>query len=160
MNKPVMRKGKYFAVAAISILCIAVIATAGCTGKGQTPMTEKPTVPTPEGTAIQPGHLVITEEQNNATIPVKSGDQITLMLPENPTTGYTWNLTTTRGLNQTGDRYTPSDRTGTLVGSGGTHVWQMTVTGTGDQAISGIYKRSWEPVTGNETTFRVALTVR
>jgi inhibitor of cysteine peptidase len=160
MTKPVMRKGTYFAVAAISLLCIAAIMTAGCTGKEQTPMTEKPTVPTPEGTAVQVGHLVITEEQNNATIPVQVGNQITLMLPENPTTGYTWNLTLTKGLNQTGDLYAPSDRTGTLVGSGGTHVWQITVEGTGNQEISGIYKRSWEPVTGNETTFMVALTVK
>ncbi len=160
MTIPVKRIGTYFAAAAIGILCIAVVLTAGCTGKEQTPMTEKPTVPTPEGTAVPVGHLVITEEQNNATIPVQVGNIITLMLPENPTTGYTWNLTVTKGLNQTGDLYAPSDRTGTLVGSGGTHIWQITVNGPGNQGISGIYKRSWEPVIGNETTFRVTLNVQ
>jgi len=154
-----MNNRKYLAAAAIGILCIAVIVT-GCTGKGQAPVTGKTTVPPPEGTAVQSGHLVLTEEQNNATIPVHQGDQITLKLPENPTTGYQWNLTTTQGLNQTGSLYAPADRTGALVGSGGTHIWEIAVTGTGVQKISGIYKRSWEPVSGNETTFGVVLNVQ
>jgi len=100
---------------------------------------------------------VITEKQNNATVPVNQGNTVTLMLPENPTTGFQWNLTTTPGLTITGDIYVPSDRTGTLVGSGGTHTWEITVAGTGRQDISAVYKRSWEPATGNETMFRVTL---
>ena len=155
-----MIQKKYGTTAAIFILCIVCITFAGCTGKDQTPMAEKTPVPTPEGTAVPAGHLVITEKQNNATVSVTQGTSLTLMLPENPTTGFQWDLTTTPGLNVTGDLYVPSDRPGTLVGSGGTRMWEITVTGTGTQDISAIYMRSWEPVTGNETTFRVSLMVR
>ena len=123
-------------------------------------MTEKAQAPTPSGTAIQAGHLVITEQQNNATLSVNQGNTVTLMLPENPTTGFLWTLTTTPGLNVTGDSFVPSDKTGTLVGSGGTRVWEIAVKGTGTQDILAIYKRSWEPETGNETIFGINLIVR
>jgi len=159
VNKTMMFK-KYYAITAISILCIAGVLMAGCSGTNQTPVTEKTQRPTPSGTAVQEGHIVITEQQNNTTVPVDQGNTVTLMLPENPTTGFEWNLTTTPGLNVTRDLFVPSDKTGTLVGSGGTRIWEIAVTGTGTQEISGIYKRSWEPVTGNETSFGVTLTVR
>jgi inhibitor of cysteine peptidase len=155
-----MIQKNYITITAICILCIAGGALAGCTEKNQIPMTEKTPVPTPEGTAVQVGHIVISEEQNNATIPVSQGNTITVSLPENPTTGFGWNLTASPGLNVTGDMYIPSDRTGTLVGSGGTHIWEVRVTGTGKQDISAIYKRSWEPVTGNESMFRVTFLVQ
>ncbi|HVP94549.1 MAG TPA: protease inhibitor I42 family protein [Methanoregulaceae archaeon] len=151
---------RYFAVPAICILCIASIMVAGCTGKDQIIMPEKTPLPSPSGTAVQVGHLVITEEQNNATVSVNQGNTITLKLPENPTTGFQWNLTTTPGLTITGDRYVPSDKTGTLVGSGGTHIWEIAATGTGTQEVSAIYKRSWEPITGNETMFGITFMVR
>jgi inhibitor of cysteine peptidase len=155
-----MIQKKYVTITVICILCVACIVLAGCTGKNQVAMNEKTPLPTPEGTAVQVGHLLITEEQNNATVPVNQGNTITLSLPENPTTGFQWNLTITPGLNVTGDIYVPSDRTGTLVGSGGTHLWEIAVTGTGRQDISAVYKRSWEPVTGNESVFRVTFLVQ
>ena len=138
-------------------LLAAAVAMSGCTGTGNA---EKKTgSPTPVGTPVQVSHIVMTEAQNNATVHVKQGNYIILQLPENPTTGYQWNLTTTPGLLVTNDTYVPSDTTGKLVGSGGTRVWDMTATGKGEQAIRAIYCRSWEPVTGNETAFRATVMV-
>jgi len=121
---------------------------------------DKTITPTPLGTAVQVGHLVFTEKENNATVSVSQGTIITLQLPENPTTGYQWNLTTTSGLKVTNDMYVPSDTTGTLMGSGGIHIWEILVDNNGRQAISAIYKRSWEPATGNETGFEITLHVQ
>ena len=151
---------KYFTIAVIGILCITSILITGCTGKDQMTRADKTTIPTPLGTAVQVGDLVFTEKENNATVSVSQGNTITLQLPENPTTGYQWNLTTTPGLDVTNDTYVPSDTTGRLVGSGGIHIWQISVNNTGRQEISAIYKRSWEPATGNETGFGMTLLVQ
>jgi inhibitor of cysteine peptidase len=140
----------------ISLLAIAV-AFAGCTDTGNPDGQLPPR--TPVGTPIPVGHLVVTEEQNKATVSVNPGNSITVKLQENPTTGYQWNLTTTPGLLVTSDTYMPSDTTGKLVGSGGTRIWDISVVAQGEQKIEAVYKRSWEPVNGNETSFSMTVIV-
>lgn len=142
----------------VGIVCLIAVLCAGCLGAGS----ENPAASPPQtsGTPVQVGHIVVNEEQNNATTYVGKDSLITLELKENPTTGYQWNLTTTTGLVVTGDQYVPSDTTGQLVGSGGTHIWDMTAVQTGDQKITAVYKRSWEAVTGNEQTFSMTIVVR
>lgn len=142
----------------IGIVCLIAVICAGCLGTGS----GNPTASTPQvsGTPVQAGHIVVNEAQNNATTYVNKSSLITLELKENPTTGYQWNLTTTAGLVVTGDRYVPSDTTGKMTGSGGTHIWDMTAAQTGEQKITAVYKRSWEAVTGNETTFSMTIIVQ
>lgn len=125
-------------ILSLGIVCILAIAVtfAGCTGTGS-----------------PAGNLVVTQDQNKATVSVNQGSIITVRLQENPTTGYQWNLTTTPGLRVISDNYIPSDTTGKLVGSGGTRVWEISATAKGEQKINAVYRRSWEPITGNETTF-------
>lgn len=106
------------------------------------------------------GHVVATEAQNGSTVSVNAPANITLKLAENPTTGYSWNLTLTPGLVLVNDTYMSSDKTGTLMGAGGTHTWEITAEKTGTQKIQGIYMRPWEPVTGNETTFVMTVIVQ
>ena len=145
-------------ISVIGIVCFLAVAAAGCLGTGQgTPATPPGQ---PSGTPVTVGHLFVNESQNNATVTLSKGEIITVSLAENPTTGYQWNLTTTSGLNITGDQYTPSDPTGRLVGSGGTHSWDITAIASGDQQISAVYRRSWEPVTGSESAFAMTVTVR
>ncbi len=93
----------------------------------------------------------MTEAQNGSTTAVNQGSTITVRLEENPTTGYMWNMTTTPGLQIINDTYEPSDMSGTMVGSGGTRTWEISAAAKGDQKITAVYRRSWEPVTGNET---------
>jgi inhibitor of cysteine peptidase len=140
------------------LVCIlAAVTVAGCTSKENPP--GQTLQPTPVGTAVPVGHLVVTEEQNKATVFVNQSNVITVKLPENPTTGYQWNLTTTAGLRVMNDTYMASDTTGKMVGSGGTHVWDISPIARGEQEISAVYKRSWEPLTGNETTFSMTVYV-
>jgi inhibitor of cysteine peptidase len=108
---------------------------------------------------VQVGHLVVNEQQNTATVQVNQSSLITVELAENPTTGYLWNLTTSTGLRVTNDTYVPSDTTGKLVGSGGTRIWDISADATGTQQIHAVYKRPWEPATGNETTFSMTIEV-
>ncbi|MDO9326379.1 MAG: protease inhibitor I42 family protein [Methanoregula sp.] len=141
----------------IIFLLAITVAFAGYTDTGK----QTPTTPerTPFGTRTVVGHLEATEEQNNATIAVMKGTTIIVRLPENPTTGYQWNLTTTPGLNITSDTYVPSDTTAKLMGAGGTRIWDISATGTGEQKINAVYKRSWMQTTGNETRFSMTVIV-
>jgi inhibitor of cysteine peptidase len=131
-------------ILSLGIVCLLAIAVtfAGCTT-----------------TSNPAGNIVVTQEQNKATVSVNQGSVITLKLQENPTTGYQWNLTTTPGLRVISDNYVPSDTTGKLSGSGGTHVWEISATAKGEQKINAVYMRSWEPVTGNENTFSMTVIV-
>ena len=146
-------------IVSVGILCLVAVAFTGCLGSA--PVTTPPTIvtTTPSGTPVPVGHLVVTEEQNNATVSVSESSIITVKLKENPTTGYQWNLTISPGLHIDNDSYLPSDTTGKLVGSGGTHLWDISATAKGTRNITAVYKRSWEPVAGNETAFSMTVIV-
>ena len=68
-------------------------------------------------------------------------------------------LTITAGLNVINDTYVPSDVTGKIVGSGGIHIWDISSITKGEQKIEAVYIRSWEPLTGNETSFSMTVIV-
>jgi inhibitor of cysteine peptidase len=108
---------------------------------------------------VQAGNLVVNEEQDTATVTVRRGNSIAVRLQENPTTGFTWNLTTSPGLQIVSDSYIPSDTTGKLIGSGGTHVWEISALSVGGQTIQAVYRRPWEQATGNETAFFLTVVV-
>jgi len=143
-------------IASLGIICLIAAAFAGCVG----PAPVNPGVPTtPPTPAVPVGHLVVTEKQNTATVNVSLSSIVTVRLEENPTTGFEWNLTTTPGLKVIKDTYEPSDTTGKLVGSGGTHIWDISTVAIGEQKIMAVYKRSWEPTSGNETAFSLTVVV-
>jgi inhibitor of cysteine peptidase len=146
-------------IASLGIICLIAVAFAGCVGTTPQNQGVKTLQPTPVGTAIPVSHLVVTEEQNTATVHVNLSNIITVKLQENPTTGFMWNLTTTPGLQVINDTYVPTDTTGKLVGSGGTHIWDISTVAIGEQKIQAVYKRSWEPTSGNETTFSMTVVV-
>ncbi|MCX6697022.1 MAG: protease inhibitor I42 family protein [Methanoregula sp.] len=105
----------------IGIICLVAVAFSGCVGTDQNKLASATTPPTPIQTPIPVGQYVFTEEQNGATVYLNLTNTITLKLKENPSTGYSWALTTTNGLKGTGDFFVSSDTTGRLSGAGGTH---------------------------------------
>jgi inhibitor of cysteine peptidase len=100
---------------------------------------------------------VLDDRNNTQTITIKSGETFQIELSENPSTGYAWNISATPGLTIVKDTFVPPS--GGLVGAGGQHVWQVEATGTGDQQLTAIYKRSWEPTFGNETTYSLNIKI-
>ncbi len=56
--------------------------------------------------AIPPRQQVITEADNGTSISLKKGENFTLKLRENPTTGYSWELYLSEGLSIISDEYT------------------------------------------------------
>jgi predicted secreted protein len=87
-------------------------------------------------------------KENNTSVTAQKNSLFMIILEENPTTGYQWNVSHTDGLNITADSYIPSNPG--LPGAGGVHVWSVKATGDGDQAFNAAYERTWEnTTTGN-----------
>ncbi len=63
----------------------------------------------------------------------------------------------TPGLRVTDDTYTSSDTTGKLMGARGTRIWKIKATTPGEQKSNAVPMRSWEPATGNETSFSMTV---
>lgn len=103
--------------------------------------------------------VTFTETDNGKTQNVAQGSHFAVQLQENPTTGYMWNATVSSGLVIKSSDFSQTPAAAGLVGSGGTRTWVILANDTGDQKFSASYRRSWEPVTGNETAFVVNVNV-
>ena len=141
-------------VAGLLVICMLM---AGCTSQPAEPGT--PTAaPTAAPTTSAPAEeFAFNETNNNETVTIPAGSKIVISLAENPTTGFSWNVTSSTGLSYVNDTYIAPETK--LVGAGGTHEWRYLAAEKGDAGFSAIYKRPWEDVTGNETTFSMAFTL-
>jgi inhibitor of cysteine peptidase len=102
---------------------------------------------------------VIGPAQAGSTITLAAGEQFTVTLPGNPSTGYSWVVTTINPalLTQIGE---PEFSTGSdLVGAGGTITFRFEATGAGQDAMQLDYLRPWEDVEPIDT-YRVTVNVR
>jgi predicted secreted protein/putative hemolysin len=111
--------------------------------------------PTAEGKKM----VTFTEADNGKTGDITKNTRFAVMLKENPTTGFTWNATLSPGLELQSTDYRPDDAPIGMVGVGGSRTWVLVAKDTGDQKFSVIYRRPWEPVTGNETAYSVNIRV-
>lgn len=84
---------------------------------------------------------------------------VLVQLAENPTTGYTWNVTLSEGLVVLSDEYIQDEAEEGMVGVGGVHEWIIQAVATGEQTLFGIEKQEWEEETGEENTYTLAILV-
>lgn len=106
---------------------------------------------------------IITENDNGKTIYVKQGNIFYIRLSENPSTGYSWKLNLSKGLSLLETKYyspkSSIDSQRLIVGAAGYRLWKIKAVTKGNQQLKGIYRRSWEPVTGKEKTFKLNVKV-
>lgn len=164
----------------LTILMMAMVLMAGCTSQNGTVVPEKKT-PDPIGTTeaiakettdmTSPDSTGITSQMDenssetmkgfrteaHETVPLNN--TIEIYLKENPTTGYMWNASVSSGLKIENDTYVADRVKPGVVGSGGTHYWLVKGTQKGNQTFDAVYKRPWEPETGNETRYTMDITV-
>lgn len=80
------------------------------------------------------------------SVSLKRGETVTVSLPSNPTTGYSWGLCSKNTRNTivgiTELEYKANQPQ--LVGSGGTQTWQVTGKKRGSAHIKFEYRRPWE----------------
>ncbi len=149
-------KIRHAAAAGLLALCLGSILLAGCLGSG---IGSPEGNTTPKEAQVEGATYSFDTTNDGEAYYVGLNATVKLRLPENPSTGYGWQLNTTPGLVVTSDEYTPNRTAGEIVGGGGYHTWHMKATTEGIETISGIYKRPWEPTSGNETTFALHLWV-
>ncbi|WP_321428428.1 protease inhibitor I42 family protein [uncultured Methanolobus sp.] len=100
-----------------------------------------------------------SEDYSQSTAYAISGDTVIIILEENPTTGYSWNMTYSEGLELKEDAYLEASINADLVGAAGSHIWTFEVTERGEQNISAIYRRPWEEITGTEDHYELTIKV-
>ena len=90
--------------------------------------------------------LTLTEKDADKEVTMNRGDLLTVSLPANPTTGYSWGvLMTPEGLlSEKESRYQSSDQMGNLMGSGGVTIWRFRAVKSGSTQLSFSYVRPWE----------------
>ncbi|WP_460006560.1 protease inhibitor I42 family protein [Methanogenium cariaci] len=146
--KPVY--GILMAVALVGILCVAGCTTTDTAG---TPTPTQTHAPTPEMVSL----VSVGEENNRDIVPVSMETVTQVILPENPTTGYSWNVTTVDGLTVTDDTFVPPEKQ--IPGAGGVHVWTLAPNATGIATFSAVYVRPWEEIQPDDERYTVTFYV-
>ena len=96
---------------------------------------------------------------NGARVVMRSGTQLTLQLPGNPTTGYGWEATISNPAvlrESSAPAYKPA---GAALGGGGTYTFWYDATAPGETELTLVYRRSWETGVQPIETYRVTIVV-
>ena len=113
------------------------------------------------GATIEEGKkmVTLTDTENGKTQDIAQGTRFAVQLKENPTTGFGWNATVSSGLEIQSSDFQQDKAAEGMVGVGGTRTWVIVAKDLGTQKFSATYRRSWEPVTGNETAYSANINV-
>jgi inhibitor of cysteine peptidase len=149
----------------LGIMLVLVLLVSGCTQQATTPpaqtaVTTQPS-PTVTMTTMAEGKkmFTFTEADNGKSGYITQNTRFAVVLAENPTTGFMWNATLSPGLELQSIDFHQDDAPADMVGVGGTRTWVTIAKNIGNQKFSAIYRRSWENVTGNETSYSVNIIV-
>lgn len=108
--------------------------------------------------------LKLTEVDNGKAYTVKVDDLVQVVLPGNPTTGYSWTADLSEAdaaiMQQQGEPVYGQESTDpSLVGGGGTFTFTFKAADTGKATITLNYARSWEEGVAPEQTYSVTINV-
>ena len=123
-----------------------------------TPSTTLPAGPVASpasGTTYKTLYLNSTSNGKIVTIPV--GERVLVRLSENPTTGYTWNATASKGLAVISDIYTAPDSA--LMGAAGYHEWILSPKTVDTYIFKTVSLRPWVGATATDDTFCLVILV-
>jgi len=104
--------------------------------------------------------MMLTKADNGKPVALKVGESLAITLDSNPSTGYSWQLSTMkRGiLQQQGEpQYTPPAQP--LPGAGGQHTFQFAAVGAGHTTLTLVYKQPFDRKAAPAETFSIQVTV-
>jgi inhibitor of cysteine peptidase len=180
-HKVIIMRTTYVIAAIGCVLILAAGLMAGCTGTTGTPsenktiatqptiapgsVTAAPTAATTAGTGTGTSTgsgtlaptLTLNSTSNNKIVTIPAGDRVMIRLAENPTTGYTWHATASKGLDIVSDTYTAPDTT--LVGAGGYHDWILSPKISDTYTFKAISYRTWEGVNPADDSYNLVIQV-
>lgn len=112
--------------------------------------------------APTPRVLEVDETNSGGMIAFEPGMKFRITLVENPTTGYTWDMTIPEGLTLVSDEFIAPDTMvdgEPMVGVPGTHVWLIQGDEPGEYVVEGKYIQPWEPDAEPAETFTLEVMV-
>ena len=141
------------------LILVSTLSLTGC-------FTNQPTTPivstTGSGSSAMPvDSVTLSERDSGSTVSVKMGQTLAISLPANPSTGYSWNLTTspsTTTISKVSNTYQAAPTA--VVGSGGLELWQFLALKTGTTSLTLKYAHSWEISTTTEKEFTLTVIVQ
>ena len=100
--------------------------------------------------------LTVDQKDNNTQVVLIIGQELQILLPENPTTGFRWQMSPAGEpvLELLDDKF---DSPASGVGTGGIRHWRFKATVKGSADIEMVYRRVWEQ--DQSQTFRLAVRV-
>lgn len=112
-------------------------------------------------TGCSSGQTQLTAADNGKTVEVRAGNQITIVLEGNPSTGYTWEAKDLDAsmFQQVGETEFKSGNPG-LVGAGGTLTLTFKALKSGSATLTLVYHRPWETGVEPQNIFVVTVTVK
>jgi inhibitor of cysteine peptidase len=112
----------------------------------------------------QSGEIMLDEKDNGSKIQLSQGEDLTITLDSNPSTGYGWQVAESDEaiLQQVGKaEYITSDPAGQpLPGQGGKEILRFVSVSPGKTTLSLFYIRPWEDDVEAEQTFSIEVSVR
>jgi len=120
-----------------------------------TPSATLPTVTTPSTAPVTTATLYLNSTSNGKIVTIPAGERVLVRLPENPTTGYTWNVTSSRGIAIISDTYTAPDAS--LAGAPGYHEWILAPETVDTYLFKTVYLRPWVGATSTDDTYSLVI---
>jgi predicted secreted protein len=175
-KKVITMKTAYVITVIGCILILAAGLIAGCTSTS--PATENlvthpnptgtiPSVPTPLTTTMVTGTspvagttihtLYVNSTTNGEIVTIPMGTRVLVRLNENPTTGYTWNATASKGLDIISDTYTAPDTS--RMGAAGYHEWILSPKTVDTYIFKTVSLRPWEGAKATDDSFSLVILV-
>jgi inhibitor of cysteine peptidase len=99
----------------------------------------------------------LTGADDGGVVKVRRGDAVELELPENPTTGYRWDLETHDVLAAADEFVQPPGEAG--IGAGGAHRWRFVLDRAGEARIALRHWQPWEGEPSVDQRFAVRIEV-
>lgn len=107
----------------------------------------------------KPGPTVLGEKDSGRAVEIRVGEQLTVELPANVTTGFQWVVADTGPLTQAGDPVYEEPQKAGVVGAGGSQTFEFEAGAAGSGRLKLEYRRPWEKDVPAEKTWSVTLTV-
>lgn len=112
--------------------------------------------------AQQPQRTVELDAESECPTRLQVGQNMTLTLPSNPTTGYRWLLQNPAPeiLRTLGPEVYSSPEQAGIVGSGGLSTWRFQAKAAGEGHLILVYQQPWAPEVRPVQTFDCAIRVK
>ena len=122
-----------------------------------TPPQTQSMTPTPATSGNSVTTIPVNSTSNGDILTIPASDRVLVTLAENPTSGYSWNATVSKGLTLVSDTYVAPNTT--LIGAGGYHEWLLGPDGPGTYTFKAVYMRPWEGASSAAGTFSLVIEV-